>query len=111
VASHQQENTHFSIERGMRGHEFGTGFFVHKRVISAIKRVVCVTDRMSYIMLRSCLLHIIVLNVHAPTEDKTDYVKDNTHEELECIFDEFHTYHMKNFVRRFQCQSRQRRHF
>jgi hypothetical protein len=29
-------------------YELGTGFFVHKRVISAVRRVVLVCDRMSY---------------------------------------------------------------
>jgi hypothetical protein len=38
---------------------------------------------------------IIVLNVHAPTEDKTDDVKDSFYEELECVFDKFPKYHMK----------------
>jgi hypothetical protein len=32
---------------------------------------------MSYIILRGRWCHIIVLNVHAPTEDKTDDVKDS----------------------------------
>jgi hypothetical protein len=50
----------------------GTGFFVHKKIISAIKRVELVNDRMSYIILRGCWFYIIVLNVYAPTEDKTD---------------------------------------
>jgi exonuclease III len=39
--------------------------------------------------------HIIVLNVHAPTEDKTDDVKDTFYEELERVFDKFPKYHMK----------------
>jgi hypothetical protein len=46
-------------------------------------------DRMSYIILRDCWLHIIDLNVHAPTGDKTDDVKDRFYEELECRFDKF----------------------
>jgi hypothetical protein len=39
--------------------------------------------------------HIIVLNVHAPTEDKTDDVKDSFYEEVECVLDKFPKYHMK----------------
>jgi hypothetical protein len=41
---------------------------------------------------------IIVLNVHAPTEDKTDYVKDSFYEELERAFHTFPKYHMKIFL-------------
>jgi exonuclease III len=35
-------------------HQLGTGFFVHKRIISAVKRVEFVSDKMSYIILRGC---------------------------------------------------------
>jgi hypothetical protein len=64
-------------------HELGTGFFAHMRIMSAVKRVESVSDRMSYIILRGRWCHIIVLNVHAPTEDIPDDVKDNFYEELE----------------------------
>jgi hypothetical protein len=60
---------------------------VHKRIITAVKRVEFVSDRMPCITLKGRWCHIIDLNVHAPTEDKTDDVKDS-----------------------FQCQSRQGRH-
>jgi hypothetical protein len=36
-----------------------------------------------------------VLNVHAPTEDKIDDIKDRFYEELEQLFDKFPKYHMK----------------
>jgi hypothetical protein len=52
-------------------HELGTGFFVHKRIISAVK------------------------NVHAPTEDKTDDVKDSFYDEMKRVYDKFPKYHMK----------------
>jgi hypothetical protein len=42
---------------------------------------------MSYIILRGRWFHIIVLNVHAPTEDKTDDVKDSFYEESELVLD------------------------
>jgi hypothetical protein len=63
-------------------HEIGTVFFVHNRIISADMRVEFVSDRMSYIILRGRCCHIIVLNVHAPTEDKTYDLKDSFCEEL-----------------------------
>jgi hypothetical protein len=59
---------------------------VHKRIISAVKKVEFVSDRMSCIILRGRWCHIIVLNVHAPTEDKTVDVKDSFYEELERVF-------------------------
>jgi hypothetical protein len=51
---------------------------VHKRIISVVKRVEFVSDRMLYIILRGRWCHVIVLNVHAQTEDKTDHVKDKS---------------------------------
>jgi hypothetical protein len=40
--------------------------------------------------------NIIVLNAHAPTEEKGDDSKDSFYEELEGVFDHFPKYHMKN---------------
>jgi hypothetical protein len=68
---------------------------VHKEIISTVKMVEFVGDRMSYMILRGRLFHNIVLNIHAPTEDKTDEVKDSFYEELERVFDKFPKYHMK----------------
>jgi hypothetical protein len=42
----------FSYGNGNGSHELGTGFFVHKRIISAAKRVDFVSNRISYIILR-----------------------------------------------------------
>jgi exonuclease III len=48
-------------------------------------------------ILRGRWCHIIVLNIHAPTEDKTDDVKDSFYEELERVFGKFNKYH-KNIL-------------
>jgi hypothetical protein len=77
--------------------ELGTGLFVHKRIVSAVKRVEFVSDRISYIILKGRWCDIIVLNVHAPTEDIID-IKERFYEELEHVFDKFRKYHMKIFL-------------
>jgi hypothetical protein len=55
---------------------YGKGFFIRKKIISAVKRIEFVSDRLSYIILTGCWCNIIVLNVHAPTENKIDHIKD-----------------------------------
>jgi hypothetical protein len=50
---------------------------------------------MSYITLKGRWCYIIVLNVHVPTEDKDDDIKDSFYEELEQVFDQIPRYHMK----------------
>jgi hypothetical protein len=82
----------------------GTGYFVHKRIILAVKSVEFVTDRMSYIILRGHWCHIIVLNVSAPTEDKTDAMKDSLYDEFEHVFDKFLKYYMKILLRDFNAK-------
>jgi hypothetical protein len=39
--------------------------------------------------------HVIILNVHAPTEDIIDYLKDSFYEEVEHVFYQFCKCHMK----------------
>ena len=50
---------------------------------------------MSFIVLRGSWCNIIVLNVHATSEEKSDEAKDSFYEELEQVFDNFPKYHMK----------------
>jgi hypothetical protein len=86
----------YTIFYGKRNesHVIDTGSFVRKRIMSAVTTAACVSDRISYIILRGRWCDIIVLNVHAPTKDKIDDTKDRYLEELDRIFDKFPKYHM-----------------
>jgi hypothetical protein len=91
----------FFGRKGSENHELGIGFFVQKKIMSAVRRVEFISDRMPYIILRGYWFRMSVLNIHAPKEDKMSNVKDNFYDELEHIFNEFPKYY-ENVLRRFQ---------
>jgi len=74
------------------------------RIVSAVKRVEFVSDSLSYIVLRGRWHNITVVNVHAPSEEKSDESKDSFYEELEQVFDHFPKYHMKIFLGDFNAK-------
>jgi exonuclease III len=90
--------------KGNQNHELGTGFFVHNRNMSAVRWLEFVSYRLSYIILIGRWFDIIVLNVLAPTEDKSDDVKERIYEELEQVFDKFLNYHIKIFLGDFNAK-------
>ena len=50
----------FFYRKGNENHQLGTGFFVHHRLVPAVKRKEFVSDKLLYIVLRGRWLHIIV---------------------------------------------------
>jgi hypothetical protein len=70
------EDYTFLYAEGNENYQLGAGLFVHNRITSAVRRVEFVSDMLSYIILKGRWCNIIVLNVHAPREDKRDDVKD-----------------------------------
>jgi hypothetical protein len=61
------ECTFFDVQ-GDENHEVNN--FLCRRITPAVKRVEFISDRMPYIILKGRWCDIMVLNVHAPTEDK-----------------------------------------
>jgi hypothetical protein len=73
----------------------GTGFLVHHKIVPAVKTIDVDCDMIQYIVLRGRWCNIIVLNTHAPSEDKSNDSKDRLNEEIEYVFDHFPEYYMK----------------
>ena len=74
-AQKEQGIIFFFYGKGNENHRLGTEFLVHHRLVSTVKRGEYATDRLSYIVLRGRWYNIIVLNVHASGEEKSDYTK------------------------------------
>ena len=69
-----------------------------------MKRIEFVSDRLSYIVLKGRWPHIVVVNVHAPSEEKSEELQDSFYEELEEVFDNFPKYYMKILLRDFNAK-------
>ena len=86
-------NSFYGIEN--ENNQSGTGFFVHHRTVPAVKTGEFVSDSVPYIFLRGRWCNIIVLNAHAPCQEKNDDSKDSFYEDLEKVFHHSPKYHMK----------------
>jgi hypothetical protein len=59
---------------------------------------------MSCITLRGHWHDDIVLNVHSPTENKSNHTNDSFYEELKCLFGQFPEYHIKILLENFSAK-------
>jgi len=82
----------------------GTGFFIHHRIISTVKRVDFISERTSYKVLRGSWCNSIVFNVHAPIEENCEDSKGSVYEKLKQVFNHFPKCHIKILVRDFNAK-------
>lgn len=69
-------------------HELGTGFFVHNAIFHAVKDFKSVNNRITILTIEAQWFDITFINVHAPTEEKCDAIKEEFYNELEKIYSE-----------------------
>jgi hypothetical protein len=77
----------------------------------------CVRNKLQHFSISLCIIlrgrwcDIIVLNVHAPTEDKCKDTKDSFQEEVERLFNQFSMYHTKILLQKFHCNGGEKKIF
>ena len=64
-------------QKRKRKFSIGNRIFLHNRIVSAFKRVDFVSDKVSHVVLRGGWFNIIVCNVHASSEEKSEDSKDS----------------------------------
>lgn len=89
---------------GAREHTLGTGFLVNKSIIHSVKSFKFINDRLSYIIVEGEWYRYVIINVHCPSEDKEDEIKDLYYETLEQVIDQFPSYDTKIVVGDFNAK-------
>jgi hypothetical protein len=69
------DNICFYEKMGVRSMDYGQDLLYIRDSYQQLRGQKFVSNRMSYIILRNCWCDIIILNVHASTEDKRDVMK------------------------------------
>ncbi|VVC24931.1 Hypothetical protein CINCED_3A025737 [Cinara cedri] len=52
--------------------ENGVGFVVSENILPYVKDFQAINERMCYIRITGCIFDLIIINCHAPTEDKKE---------------------------------------
>lgn len=68
-------------------HEFGTGFIVNKKAKHLVIGFTPVNERMSCLRIRTRFFNCSLINIHAPTEEKSEDEKDAFYTLLEKTYD------------------------
>jgi len=68
------------------GHRLGTGFAVHESIIHLVKEFRDINPRIATLTLKTDNFDMVLINVHAPTEDKEEEEKEMFYAALEDTF-------------------------
>lgn len=71
---------------GNQQRRYGVGFLVRESLKGSIKEFNPVSERLCYIRIKGKCKNLTIINIHAPTEVKTDDEKDKFYEEMERVY-------------------------
>jgi hypothetical protein len=77
---------YYSCSEQTTGH-FGTGFMVRKEFEKNIMSFTSINEKICTIRLKGKVYNITLINVHAPTEEKTEEEKDKFYDDLQRTFE------------------------
>lgn len=80
---------------GQSKNMFGTGFIVNNVCKELILNFNGINDRISYLRLKGKFFNTILINVHAPTEEKEPEVKEMLYDILDGVYNRLPTYDVK----------------
>ncbi|XP_008181820.1 uncharacterized protein LOC103309055 [Acyrthosiphon pisum] len=75
--------------------QFGTGFAIHKSLVPNIREFKDINPRTSLLTMKAQFFDITFINVHAPSEDKSQEEKDDFYESLDLILNALPQYRIK----------------
>lgn len=83
----QEVDDHILFKSGSQSRRFGTGFIVGPELKETVMKFQNISDRICGIRLRGQEKNLYILNIHAPTEEKEEEVKNEFYEEMDRIID------------------------
>ncbi|XP_018357099.1 PREDICTED: uncharacterized protein LOC108757184 [Trachymyrmex septentrionalis] len=89
---------------GSEIHSLGIGFMINRKILSAVKDIKFINERLGLLVVQGRWYKIAIINVHAPTEDKDGEIKDGFYEELEHLVDQLPNDYMKIVVGDFNAK-------
>jgi hypothetical protein len=87
MAAIQETKLIFYTGKEIGNREFGVTFVVDKSIKGSFLCFKAMNDRMCVLHIKFKFFNISLIHVHAPAEDKNDFLRDDLCQELEKVYD------------------------